>query len=557
MPQSRQLTIAEAISQAKQAGKRGNNALAAELYSAVLRQQPDHPVARKGLRRLQRASRTNQARAAEPPQQQVDALISLYHSGQVEDLEQYCNALLRSYPGSLIVLNLLGTAFQLQGKYREAVETFDKAIEYGPDSPDAYSNRGNALKELRRLGEAVASYDKAIELKPDYPEAYHNRGNALGGLGQLEAAAASYAKAIYYKPDFASAHLNLSALKEYTPDDPQLEAMQRLLADPRLHESARTELCFAAAKACEDLGQYDKSFEYLAEGNRLRKKDLRYDIADDRKLFARIKRQASAGTSVANVEADETASKKPLFVVGMLRSGTSLVEQILASHTQVHGAGELETINQFATPLFTGSTDRSGREGEATLPIVDYGALRSTYLGALEALEVDERIITDKMPLNFRWIGIILSAIPEAKIVHLKRDPMATCWSIYKRYFGFRGNGYAYDLRDVAEYYRLYADLMAFWHQKYPNAIYDVCYERLTENQEAETRRLLEFCNLEWQEECLNFHRTTRLVKTLSATQVRRGMYRGSSEAWRKFERHLQPLAEALGIQHERVSPGR
>jgi hypothetical protein len=168
----------------------------------------------------------------------------------------------------------------------------------------------------------------------------------------------------------------------------------------------------------------------------------------------------------------------------------------------------------------------------------------------LEALEVDERIITDKMPLNFRWIGIILSAFPGAKIIHLKRDPMATCWSIYKRYFFVRGNGYAYDLGDLGEYYRLYADLMAFWHEKYPNVIYDVCYERLTENQEEETRRLLEFCNLEWQEECLNFHKTKRLVKTISATQVRREMYRGSSEAWRKFERHLQPLRKALGIQH-------
>ena len=553
MSRSRQLTIAEAISRAKKASKRGNSALAAELYSAVLRQQPDHPVARKGLRKLQRALRTNQAQAADPPQEQVDALISMYHSGQIEELEQYCKALLRSYPRSLSILNLLGTALQVQGKHREAVDTFDKAIEYRPDSADAYSNRGNALKELRLFEEAVASYDKAIQLKPDYPEAYHNRGNALNGLGQLEEAAASYEKAIYYKPEFASAHLNLSALKEYTPDDPQLEAMERLLADTRLSESARTELYFAVAKSYEDLGQYDRSFEYLGEGNRLRKKELRYNIADDRKLFASIKRLASAGTSVPDVESDKTASIEPLFVVGMMRSGTSLVEQILATHTQVHGAGELETINQLVTPLFTDSLDKSGLEAEASLPIVDWSSVRSTYLGALEALEVDERIITDKMPLNFRWIGIILSAFPESKIIHLKRDPMATCWSIYKHYFSSSGNGYAYDLGDLAEYYKLYADLMAFWHERYPNAIYDVRYEHLTENQEEETHRLLEFCNLEWQEECLNFHKTKRLVKTISATQVRREMYRGSSEAWKKFERHLQPLGKALGISHELV----
>ena len=173
--------------------------------------------------------------------------------------------------------------------------------------------------------------------------------------------------------------------------------------------------------------------------------------------------------------------------------------------------------------------------------------LRDGYLQTLSALKTPEQVITDKMPLNFRYIGFIVSAFPEAKIIHLNRDPMATCFSIYKTYFSSLGNGYAYDLDDLSEFYSLYIELMSFWRARFPNRVYDIGYETLTENQEEETRNLLEYCGLKWESDCLNFHKTERVVNTASATQVRQRMYKGSSKAWKKYEAHLQPMTKALG----------
>ena len=561
--QPQQITIEQAISRAKKAAKQGNDSKALQLYNAVLQRQPNHRVAKNGLRKLRKKLRQSQsirAQTTDPSQDQIDAVINLYHSGQIERLELSCRELLQTHPKSLTVINLFGTALQVQGKLREAVQAFDKAIQLNPDSAEAYSNRGNALKELGQVenavasfNDAVASYDKAIQLKPDFAEAYYNRGNGLKDLGRLDEAVASYDKAIRIKPDFAGAYLNLSALKKYQPGDTQIEIMESLLTDPQSNESSRIELCFALAKANEDLGKYDKSFSYLEEGNRLRKKELHYDIKVERRLFTKIKRKFASERLIPGVLPDEHASIQPLFIVGMMRSGTSLVEQILTSHSKVHGGGELAIMNQLVDPILSNLPDENASQDNSNLSTVEIETVRDAYLEALTALNVPEKIVTDKMPLNFRWIGFVLSAFPAAKIIHLNRDPKATCWSIYKHYFSTKGNGYAYDMGDLAEFYRLYIDLMSFWRERYPHRIYDLCYEELTENQEVETRKLLVFCDLEWEEQCLDFHKTNRLVKTTSASQVRRKMYRGSSEAWKNYEDHLQPLINDLGP----LPPGR
>ena len=173
-------------------------------------------------------------------------------------------------------------------------------------------------------------------------------------------------------------------------------------------------------------------------------------------------------------------------------------------------------------------------------------SIRHKYLSELSNLNVSENIITDKWPLNFQYVGFILEAFPEAKIIHLKRDARATCWSIYKYYFDSKGNGYSFDQEDLAKYYGLYSEIMAFWHELFPNKIYDISYEDLTTNQEEETRKLLEYCDLDWDENCLNFHKNERAVKTASALQVREKMYQGSSDAWKKYEAYLQPLIKGL-----------
>lgn len=584
MSQSQQLTVKQAISRAKKATKQGNAAAALQLYHAVLQQQPDHPVAKKRLRQLQRKLSQNQAvqrQATTPSQDQITALVNLYHTGQLAKTEQACRELLQTHPRTLIVINVLGAALQGQGRLQEAVESYEKAIEFKPDFAEAYSNRGNALRGLGQLNEAVESYEKAIEIKPDFAEAYGNRGNALRDLGQLKEAVdsyeraigfrpdyaeaynnrgsalrdlgmpkeavESYEKAIEIKPDYASSHRNLSTLKKYEPDDVQIGSMECLSTDPGSSESDRMQLCFALAKAYEDLGKYDKSFHYLDEGNHVRKKELNYDIDNDRRMIARIREIFSTGGPTRDTESDGNASIQPLFIVGMPRSGTSLVEQILASHSKVHGAGELGTMSKLVAPILAKRSGQNINQDKSRLSQNEINAVHDGYLDALVGLNVPERLITDKMPLNFKWIGFILAAFPKTRIINLNRDARATCWSIYKHYFSGRGNGYAYDLLDLVEFYKLYVDLMSFWRERYPNSIYDLSYEDLTENQEYETRKLLAFCDLEWEEQCLDFHKTKRAVKTASTSQVWKKMYQGSSEAWRKYEEHLQPLIIGLG----------
>ena len=525
------VTIEEALARAKKAARQGRHDVAAQLFAAILQQDPNHPVARKGLRKLQRQSkRRSSPRSRDPSQDQLNSLIQLYSAGRLDEAEEACRNILQDFPDSILVANVLGSALQAQGKFKNAVAVFDDVIRIMPGFAEAHSNRGNALKGLGRLKESIASYDKAIELRADMADAWHNRANALKDLGNLDEAMSSYEEAIGIRPDFAAAHRGLSALKKFKANDPQVEIMERLLTDGGLHDAARTEILFALAKALEDLGEHDRCFECLEQGNRLRKKALHYDIDEDRNLFARI-RELSDG-DMATTSATDSAPVRPLFIVGMMRSGTSLVEQILASHSDVHGAGELETMNQLIVPR---------------LHSMDIDAVRQGYLEALSALDVPEGTITDKMPLNFRWTGIILAALPEARVIHVRRDPRAVCWSIYKHYFPDEGNPYAYDQNDLVEYHALYEDLMSFWHDRYPGRIYDLCYEDLTHDQEQETRKLLAFCDLDWQEQCLDFHETRRAVKTISAAQVRRKMYQGSSDAWKRYKDHLQPLIDGLG----------
>jgi hypothetical protein len=227
----------------------------------------------------------------------------------------------------------------------------------------------------------------------------------------------------------------------------------------------------------------------------------------------------------------------------MPRSGTTLVEQIIASHHAVYGAGELTTLADLIEPIL--KDDLAHNKNNSTEKA--FLSIREQYLDALSVFNVPENVITDKLPLNFQYIGFILSAFPEAKIVHLKRDARATCWSIYKSNFkSRRGNGFSYNLDDLAGFYGLYTDLMDFWHQSFPDKIYDLCYEDLTINQEEETRKLLEYCELDWDENCLNFHTSKRAVRTASTLQVREKMYQGSSEAWKKHEAYLEPLIKAL-----------
>ena len=474
--------------------------------------------------------------------------VALQELGQLKEAVVSCDKAIQLNPDYSVAYSNRGIALIELKQLNEAVQDFDKAIQLNPNYAQAYSNRGVALNELGKLKEAVVSCDKAIQLKPDYSVAYSNRGGLHEIYGQLKEAVENYEMAIQLKPTNAEAHHHLSSFKKYEQDDPQIELMETLFTGSEPTEKDRTHLCFALAKAYEGLGEYNKSFSYYEEGNSLRNKQLNYDIGEDKRVISKIREIFSVEIPALDVTPDGDTSKRTLFIVGMPRSGTSLVEQVLASHTQVYGAGELDTMRKLVLPVLSNLPDNNFHQQKSEIFLSEINTVRKEYLGALAALNVPEKIITDKMPLNFLYIGFILSAFPKAKIIHISRDPRATCWSIYNHYFSNKGNGYAYDMGNLAEFYNLYIEIMTFWRKRFPDSIYDLSYENLTENQQDETRRLLDFCDLEWEDHCLDFHKTKRAVNTASSAQVRKKMYKGSSEAWRKYEGHLKTLISDLGF---------
>ena len=431
----------------------------------------------------------------------------------------------------------LGTALYNLGRLEEAKKNHRKAIELKPDFAAAHNNLGITLQELGKLDEAEASYRQAIDLKPNFAEAHYNLGGTLQELGKLDEAEASYRQAIELKPNFAEAHRALTSMKKFDARDEQYSKMQELYLDENISEDQSCHINFGLAKACEDLGNFGQAYAHYGEGNVLRKKLLNYDINEDVELFTQIKFNYPR---IANnsLEPDKLSKNlMPIFIVGMPRSGTTLVEQIISSHSKVTGAGELSFAAQFGAAIATGFSEATD---EALLNF------REKYLIKLQNVANGNLIVTDKMPLNFRFIGLLATAFPEAKIVNVKRNPAAVCWGNYKQYFKSKSIGYCYGLDDVVAYYALYQNLLKFWEMKLPSRIYNLDYELLTTNQDDETKKLIQNLDLDWESKCLSPQNNRRSVATASNMQVRQKIYQGSSEQWRKYEPFLNGAFDYL-----------
>jgi tetratricopeptide (TPR) repeat protein len=439
--------------------------------------------------------------------------------------------------------NNLGIANRVIGKLDEAGKYIDKAMNINPNFVSAANCRGLLHQDMSQHEEAIKFFERALKLDPNFVDAINNVGLVYREKNQIKKAIKAFEKVIKIKPNYANAYYNLiHGIKEYRANDQQIEMIQSLLNSSNLSQDDRIILNFTLAKVNEDLGEKQSFFKYLHEGNKLRREKLNYSFikSHDHDLFSNIKNIFNSKSTSKIKNITDSDSIKPIFILGMPRSGTSLVEQIVSNHPEVYGAGELNTIGQICVPLINKSSESN------TLYKDDVESIRSNYLNFLSSLKAKEQIITDKAPLNFRFIGHILSAFPEAKIVHLKRDPTAICWSIYKSNWSGLGNSFSYNMDDLVNYYGLYDDLMKFWHIKFPGQIYDINYEKLTKNQESESKKLVEYCGLGWDKKCLEFYKNTRAVKTASSLQVRQKMYQGSSDAWKKYKSDLKPLIDGL-----------
>ena len=463
--------------------------------------------------------------------------VTLQELGRLEEAEaSYTQAIILKSDFALAHNNLGNTLKEL-GRLEEAEASYRQAIKLKPDYADPHSNLGNTLKLLGRLEEAEASHRQAITLKPDFAEAHFNMGITLQELGRLEEAEASYKQAIALKPNYAEAHRNLASMKTFDKRDEQFLQMQDLYLDESCSEEQRCHLGFGLAKAFEDLGNFEQAFEFYRKGNALRKRLLNYEISQDIELFKELK-TSYPRIAKSSFELKGFSNKPtPVFIVGMPRSGTTLVEQIISSHSQVTGAGELDFSANFGDSIARGLSE---------VNINTLLEFRENYLAKLENISNDSPIVTDKMQHNFCYLGLLTATLPEAKIVHVKRNPAAVCWSNYKQYFRSESLGYCYALNDVVKYYSLYEDLMKFWAKTLTNEIYNIDYDLLTINQQDETRKLIDYLGLDWEKKCLSPQDNRRSVATASNVQVRQKIYQGSSRQWVKYRSFLNGTLDHL-----------
>ena len=509
------------------------------------------------------------------------ALVEL---GKVDAaIESYRRAL-QLKPGNAGMHSNLGLALIALGQPDAAVASCRRALEIKPDFADAHNNLGTALVELGKVDVAIESYRRALQFKPDFADALSNLGAPLRETGDLAEAAECYRRALEIDPDHIGAMLGLarlymesgdiegaekqlSGILEISPDNlgarclsaelkkvqlgdenfASLSAIENAVRSGRLTLPPKDQIAlnFALGKCFDDIGNYENAFAHFAEGCKMKRATLRYDADQKSKFFDDIMRVFGRET-IGRLKGGGDLSDVPIFVLGMPRSGTTLTEQIIASHPQVHGAGELPDLGVIAQR----DTDGTGRTFPYNIATIDGTKLASwgrDYVAGLQRRAPEARHITDKMPANFLDIGLIYLMLPNAKIVHVNRNPLDNCLSCFMQLFGNNYQEHTYDLAELGRYYADYARLMQHWRNVLPpGAFLDVQYEDVVKDLETQARRIIDFCGLDWHDACLEFHKSRRTVRTRSVMQVREPIYRSSVERWRSYEKFLGPLLEAL-----------
>jgi len=466
--------------------------------------------------------------------------------GRLEDAASAFLTVLSARPVHAEAHHNLARVRERQGRMEEAVASYRDAVTAAPQSAELHIALGNALRRGERLEEAVASYREALSIKPDSTVAYVNIGNIYGTMGRLDDAAASFRQAVTLEPGFAQAHRHLSLVKKFRQYDDDVKAMEKQYAAPSSRPKQRMHLGFALAKAHEDLGHYEKSFQYLLEANTTKRRSFEFDIEDAERRFRRLT-ELFEPSLYARLEGSGAPDTTPLFIVGMPRSGTTLVEQILSSHPEVRGAGDLPWLKEIIEDEFGAIDDDAFYKGVRLADNETFSGIGQRYVQKLHERSDGAPFVTDKMPFNFQFVGMINLILPNAKIVHCRRDPLDTCLSIFKNYFS-EGNLFAYDLAELGRFYGLYRRVMAHWETVLPGRVFDIGYEDLVSDQEPSSRALLDHCGLDWNDACLAFHKTDRTVVTNSSAQVRKPIYRDSVRSWTRYEAQLAPLIKALDL---------
>jgi tetratricopeptide (TPR) repeat protein len=497
-----------------------------------------HEDAIKSLRR---------ALALDPrnPECHHNIAVALMSQQRFTEAERHLGNALSLAPGHRGTGRALGEVLFNQKKYGPALPYLDAALEDEPDNHDLLLAAARCREAAGQPERAAEAYARALRLRPGSIGAMTGLAIVETNRGRLDKAVELYEAALDLEPDNPRILGNLARIRRFAPEDPLIAAMTRLAASGGIAFADRVQLEFALDKAFDDTGNYDEAFRHYETANRLHASAKPFDVGAFQDF---IERTTDVFDAAYFAERDSwgAADQTPVFIVGMGRSGTSLVEQILASHADGYGAGELEEIERLALDLARPGSAETYPEAARTLGRQDAKRLGDSYVAELRALAPDALRISDKMPLNFQYLGFIATILPASRIIHCRRDPLDTCLSLYFQHFA-DDQPYAYNLEHLGLYYRAYERLMDHWRKTLPLRVHDIVYEDLIARPEEEIRKLIAFCGLPWDERCLAFHETDRAVRTASLWQVRQPIHTKSVGRGRHYEAHLAPLKKALG----------
>jgi tetratricopeptide (TPR) repeat protein len=436
-----------------------------------------------------------------------------------------------------------------QSETERALEQVDQMLAEDPKNTDCRKLKAAILVRLLEYDESIRICEELLEEDPGQPAVWTSLGHMLKSVGRREDCIAAYRKAIELAPHYGEPHWSLANLKTRQVDDDVLDAMRAQLQNPSLSHTDRLHFCFAMGKALEDREEFEESFKHYAEGNRLRREVAPYNPQELEDHVRRCKRMLTK-EFFATRSGCGAADPDPIFVLGLPRSGSTLVEQILASHSAVEGTMELPNIASIAKSLEDSDAAQGGDGYLSALAELGPEELRELGQSYLEQTRVHRKLGTphfiDKMPNNFAHTGLIHLILPNARIIDVRRHPMACGFSLFKEHFA-RAQNFSYSLESIGCYYRNYVELMTHLDEVLPGRVHRVIYESLVGDTDTEIRRLLEYCDLPFEESCLHFHENARAVSTASAEQVRKPIFRGGLEHWRHYEPWLGPLQAELG----------
>ena len=512
-------------------------------------------------------------------EQLQESVWALIGHGKYQEALDCCKKLLGLFPNHSDVWYTASLVLLKAGNPQEALKSIEHAIRIQPSNPDwqvqkavcleavgekeqsqqlakdlscqklssagFYSILGSSLTNQAQFKLALMVFNKAIQLQPNLANHYYNRATVERYLGEIQQAETSLERAIKLNPEDTEAYELRSQLRTQQINNNHVSELEKLLKNGFPNWRDQVRICYTLAKEYEDLEQYELAFARLKQGADLRRKNMRYQVSHDLDTMAQIQTVFKADLYNGNIPGYESAA--PIFIIGLPRTGTTLVERILDTHSMVESKGEL---NNFALALTRLAQQTSGKRlnGSELVKLtatLDFKALGKAYIDSIKINNNSNKYVIDKMPMNFLYAGLIHLALPKAKIIHLTRHPMDTCYAIYKQLFK-EAYPYSYDLDELGRYYLAYRQLMAHWQHVIPGVIYTVTYEQLVTDTHNEIKKLLAKCELSWEDNCLNFHKNTNASTTASALQIRKPIYHGSIRKWRQYRQQLQTLADVF-----------